>query len=51
MRGGAEPAGVRRSVGADGSGTCVRQLDLPQLEQSIQRRALLYDKVVKSTTT
>jgi putative ATPase len=24
--------------------TCVRQLDLPQLEQSIQRRALLYDK-------
>jgi putative ATPase len=25
-------------------GTCVRQLDLPQLEQSIQRRALLYDK-------
>ncbi len=25
-------------------GTCVRQLDLAQLEQSIQRRALLYDK-------
>jgi putative ATPase len=25
-------------------GTCVRQLDLPQLEQSIQRRTLLYDK-------
>jgi len=25
-------------------GTCVRQLDLPQLEHSIQRRALLYDK-------
>jgi putative ATPase len=25
-------------------GTLVRQLDLPQLEQSIQRRALLYDK-------
>ncbi len=25
-------------------GTCVRRLDLPQLEQSIQRRALLYDK-------
>jgi putative ATPase len=24
--------------------TCVRQLGLPQLEQSIQRRALLYDK-------
>jgi len=24
--------------------TCVRQLDLPQLEHSIQRRALLYDK-------
>ena len=24
--------------------TCVRRLDLPQLEQSIQRRALLYDK-------
>jgi putative ATPase len=24
--------------------TCVRHLDLPQLEQSIQRRALLYDK-------
>ena len=24
--------------------TCIRQLDLPQLEQSIQRRALLYDK-------
>ena len=24
--------------------TCVRQLDMPQLEQSIQRRALLYDK-------
>jgi putative ATPase len=24
--------------------TCVRQLDLPQLERSIQRRALLYDK-------
>jgi putative ATPase len=24
--------------------TCVRQLDLPQLEKSIQRRALLYDK-------
>jgi putative ATPase len=24
--------------------SCVRQLDLPQLEQSIQRRALLYDK-------
>jgi putative ATPase len=24
--------------------TCVRQLDLPQLEGSIQRRALLYDK-------
>ena len=24
--------------------TCVRQLDLPQLEQSIQKRALLYDK-------
>ena len=24
--------------------TCVRELDLPQLEQSIQRRALLYDK-------
>jgi putative ATPase len=26
------------------SETCVRQLDMPQLEQSIQRRALLYDK-------
>ena len=26
------------------TGTLVRQLDLPQLEQSIQRRALLYDK-------
>ena len=25
-------------------GTCVRQLDLAQLEKSIQRRALLYDK-------
>jgi len=25
-------------------GTCVRHLGLPQLEQSIQRRALLYDK-------
>ncbi len=24
--------------------TCIRQLDLPQLEHSIQRRALLYDK-------
>jgi len=24
--------------------TCIRQLDLPQLEQSIQRRSLLYDK-------
>jgi len=24
--------------------TCIRQLDLPQLESSIQRRALLYDK-------
>jgi putative ATPase len=24
--------------------TCIRQLDVPQLEQSIQRRALLYDK-------
>jgi len=24
--------------------TCIRRLDLPQLEQSIQRRALLYDK-------
>jgi putative ATPase len=24
--------------------TCVRQLDIPQLEHSIQRRALLYDK-------
>src|SRR4029077_8743031 len=24
--------------------TCVRQLDLPQLEHSISRRALLYDK-------
>jgi putative ATPase len=24
--------------------TCVRQLDMPQLEHSIQRRALLYDK-------
>ena len=24
--------------------TCVRQIDLPQLEHSIQRRALLYDK-------
>ena len=32
-------------VGADGSGRrASRQLDLPQLEQSIQRRALLYDK-------
>jgi putative ATPase len=25
-------------------GTCIRQLDLPQLEHSIQRRSLLYDK-------
>ncbi len=25
-------------------GTCVRHLDMPELEQSIQRRALLYDK-------
>jgi putative ATPase len=24
--------------------TCIRRLDMPQLEQSIQRRALLYDK-------
>ena len=41
----AEPARVRRGLGANGSATtCVRQLGLPQLEQSIQRRALLYDK-------
>jgi len=25
-------------------GTCIRHLDMPELEQSIQRRALLYDK-------
>ena len=41
---GAQPARVRVGIGADGPETCVRQLDLPQLEHSIQRRALLYDK-------
>ena len=29
----------------------MRRLDVPQLEQSIQRRALLYDKAARSTTT
>jgi putative ATPase len=37
------PKEGREGVPVDGE-TCVRQLDLPQLEQSIQRRALLYDK-------